>query len=311
MNTVANPTTTDVYGNHESRRTESILVVGIDSFVGSELCTRLRASGNAVIGTTKRRASVNDSQLFLDLGESPENWCSPGQIRVAFVCAGVTNFSDCRRDPEGSTRINVHGVFALAKNLVASGVRVIYLSTNAVFDGSLPCRQPDAPRNPLTEYGRQKSEAELRLLELGDLVSVVRFSKILGPDVPLFKGWINNLRVNKPVHPYNDMVMSPVPLDFTITVLEAMSRTDTQGILQVSGQQDLSYMEAAYLGASLFELDKNLIEPIATPKEGSHPEKLPKHTTMNLNQLRSKLKLDPPDVRWTLEKSFRGSCGDT
>ena len=124
------------------------LVVGSDSLIGGALIAHLLRAGERVVGTTRRHEAVDESHLFLDLSQDLAKWWCPLPIAVAVVCAGVTSLDACRRDPVATAHINVQGVSALVKNLVARGSFVIYLGTNQVFDGSVPYRLPDDPVTP-------------------------------------------------------------------------------------------------------------------------------------------------------------------
>ena len=80
------------------------------------------------------------------------------------------------------------------------------------------------------EYGRQKAEAESQLLQFGNMVAIVRFSKIIAPVMPLFQSWIHDLKAGKSIHPFSDMVMAPVSLTFATRVLCDIAENKTSGI---------------------------------------------------------------------------------
>lgn len=141
------------------------LVVGADGMVGNALITRLRQPGLCVLGTTRRRDTVSEKCLHLNLADNTQQWRPPRPVDMAFLCAGETRIQACKNNPAESAKINVEGISQLAKNLQREGTFVIYLSTNQVFDGSVPFRSPHDPCCPITEYGRQKAEAERRLSE--------------------------------------------------------------------------------------------------------------------------------------------------
>ena len=280
------------------------LIVGSDSLIGSALMASLQKDGLPVTGTTRRRDNVDRQHLYLDLCRDVDQWRYPREVKTAVICAGVTKMDACRRDPAGSARINVDGVVRLAQNLADRGVFVIYLSSNQVFDGSLPYRLPEDALSPVTEYGRQKAEVENQLGKLGKSVSIVRFAKILGTRNPLFSDWIKALKENRPIHPFLNMFMAPVPLYFAVSVLSLVMKVQPYGILQVSGEKDVSYADAAFLAASVLDLDPGLIQPVDSVKEGGCREPAANHTTLNIDRLKSILKADPPDVRWTLTRAF-------
>ena len=280
------------------------LIVGSDSLIGGALMAHLQRAGERVVGTTRRREGVDESHLYLDLSEDVKGWQCPWPIAVAVVCAGVTKIEACRRDPVATARVNVQGVSALVKNLVARGAFVIYLSSNQVFDGSVPYRLPDNPVSPVTEYGRQKAEAERRISPWGDSVAIVRFTKILGPKSPLFFAWAESLKNGESIQPFSDMFMAPMPLACAVSVLRLVADRRLPGILQVSGEGDVSYAEAAHLGARLLNADPSLVQPVEASKSGRFIELLPTHTTLNTARLKSTLGIVPPDVRWTIEMAF-------
>src|SRR6266851_3934582 len=130
------------------------LIVGGDSMIGRALVERIRCSGGEAAGTTRRGDAAQP--LFADLGT--KRWNLDGSFDVAIICAAVARFADCSRDPAASRGVNVDGVVSIATELASRGSRILFVSTNSVFDGSVP--RPLARDNlaPVTEYGKQKAE---------------------------------------------------------------------------------------------------------------------------------------------------------
>lgn len=282
------------------------LIVGSDSLIGCTLMAHLKQIGKKVVGTTRRREALDKFHLYLDLSEDIEEWECLWPVDVVVVCAGVTKIDACMEDPIKSSRINVYGVSSLIKNLISKGIFVIYLSSNHVFDGSKPFCLPNDPYSPVTEYGRQKAEVERQISQWGNAVSIIRFSKILGPDNLLFSRWRKALKNNKIINPYSDRYLAPVPLSFAVTVLAQVARQCLSGILQVSGDRDVSYYEAARFGAQLLGVNEDLVKPIMLSSSDSYPhvEGYLTHTTLDISRLKSELGLEPPDVFWTFKSIF-------
>ena len=285
----------------------SLLIVGSDSMVGGALMTHLRQANERVIGTTRRRDAVDGARVYLDLAGDVERWRCPGAVSVTVICASITKRDACRRDPENSARVNVDGVSRLVTRLVDQGAFVIYLSTSQVFDGKTPHRLPDEPYSPVTEYGRQRVKVERDLSRWGDAVAIVRFTKILRPSDPLFTAWSDALRRGEPIHPFSDMVLSPVPLSCAVSVLRLVVDARLPGILQVSGDRDISYAEAARWGAEVAGADPHLVQSVSVNEVGAVTEPAASHTTLNSDRLRSVWGIEPPDVRWTVESIFARS----
>lgn len=266
--------------------------------------THFRSSGMRVVGTTRRPGNVSESTLFLDLSDSVEEWSCPWPVTVAVVCASVTKLDECRRDPERSALVNVCNTSVLIRELVAKNAFVVFLSSSNVFDGSVPYRSPDDPLSPITEYGRQKAEVEQQIRSFGDSVSIVRMSKVLGPEFPLFAVWKQALRKGEAIPPFEDMTLAPIPLRCVISVLSLVCDLRLTGVLQVAGSRDVSYAEAALVGAKALGADPGLVQPVKASESNRFKEPWQKHTTLNVDRLRAKLGIEVPDVEWTIETAF-------
>lgn len=266
--------------------------------------THLRIAGERALGTTRQSNAVSEDRIYLDLSkEDVADWRCPWPVKVAVICASVTNLNDCKLDPIGSACVNIHGVSALANNLAAGGAFIIYLSTNQVFDGTVPYRRIKDPLSPITEYGRQKAVAELSIGALGDSAAIIRLTKVLGPRHALFSSWAEALRRREPIQPFSDMVIAPIPLSCVVSVLRLLIDRRLPGIFHVSGERDISYEEAALLGSKLLGADPKLIHPV-TASQAKHSEAVAAHTTLNIDNLRLTLGIEPPNVQWTIEKAF-------
>jgi len=280
------------------------LVVGSDGQIGSGLMALLQRAGERVVGTTRRLYAVGESRLYLDLTDDTKKWDFPWPVNVAVMCAGITSGEVCMREPAATALVNVQGACALAEKLVAHGAFVIFLSSNQVFDGSMPYRNPDDPASPVNEYGRQKAEAERFIRRGGHQIAIVRFGKILGPETPVLSTWREALLQGRSVHSFSDMYVSPVPLNCALSILRLVADRRQCGILQVSGECEISYTEVAYLGAKLLGADPRLVKPGDYQSRYPLEPKPAGHTTLNIDRLESTLGIRPPDVLWTIQAAF-------
>ena len=280
------------------------LVIGADGLIGRAVSNHLTRAGETVLETTRRLDTTSERRFFLDLTEDVSNWRPPCQVSVAHFCAAVTSLERCRKEPVQSARVNVHNTVALAKTLVASRTFVIFPSTNLVYDGSIPFRKTDDLVCPRTEYGRQKAEAERQLLTLGDLISVVRFTKVLGPNMSLLKGWIQALQNGETIHPFSDMVMAPVPLLFAVDVLRRVAEARLPGIVQVSGERDVTYEQVARHIVQRLGASPDLVLRSTSAEAGLQLEAIPTYTTLDTTRLRTEFGIEPPDVWSTIDSVF-------
>ena len=285
------------------------LVVGSDGLIGRALMTHMEVAASPVIGTTRRKETVDERHIYLDLSQDVDGWESPQPIAVAVICAGVTRLEACRKDPEASAHVNVQSIGALAKTFASDGTFVVYLSTNQVFDGTTPHAEAKGALCPVTEYGRQKAEAERQIGRVADSAAIVRLTKVLGPTEPLFVRWCEALRIGTQIEPFSDLYMAPVPLACAVSILQVVCERRLPGVLQVSGPADISYAEAARMAARLMEADPTLVRPVEASSSGHYSEPVPRHTTLNTDRLKSALGVVPPDSQQTIEMTLTHSGG--
>ncbi len=269
---------------------QRFLVVGGDGLIGAALARHLEARSDAVYRTT-RRASVAERTMRLDLARldrEPETLAALAKLGgeghfAAFIAAAMTGFDQCEKDPIGSRRVNVEYTCLLANHLVDAGAFVVFLSSNAIFSGENgPPSERDAP-DPRTEYGRQKAEAEARLLAAhtsgaGDgRVAVVRLTKVVSTEQRLVRDWLNALRGGGSIEAASDLRLSPISLKYTIQGLARVAELRRGGIFHLSGTRTVTYHDFARCLARLLTIPDSSVRaveiqsrlgPIPTPVIG-------------------------------------------
>jgi dTDP-4-dehydrorhamnose reductase len=281
---------------------QSSLVVGADGFIGTALVAQLERQNVPVLQTSRRGSA---ECLKLDLLD-PNSWCMPADVNIAFLCASRALVGDCQQHPQETRKVNVEATEQLARRLVEVGARVVFISSNLVFDGSKPFRKSDEPSSPMTEYGRQKAETERRLLRLGDQVTIVRFSKVLHPKQGLLKQWTAALYANSPIHPFYDLHVAPISVDFAASVLARIAEVPCSGIVQVSANEELTYEAVARRLARCLGVNPGLVQPISARKSAQPLEFIPAHSTLDSSWLREKFQMALPDV-WSFLDEFAAS----
>lgn len=281
----------------------SILVVGGDSKVGTALASSLRHGGYRV-WTTSRRPGASADIVPLDLADCA-GWQPPDGVDVAVLAAAMTNHEACRQDPRLAEQVNVHGLLEVATALHHRGAFLIFLSSSAVFDGKTLLPRANSPLTPVGEYGRNKAAAETALQQLTPNCAIVRLTKVLEPVVPLFRNWMLDLRQGKPIEPFADVSLAPVPLNAVVHLLRLLIDTRRAGIWQLSGDRDVSYAIAAGLAAQIVNAREEQVRPIRARALGRVPPDFPARTAMNGDRLREEFGLQPPPVEWTLKACMR------
>jgi dTDP-4-dehydrorhamnose reductase len=295
------------------------LVVGGDSEIGAALYRRLVETGRPAMATTRRRGLVGPRRPFLDLAAPLGEWEPPEGTTAACIAAGVARLAACAADPDGSAAVNVTGTLALVERLLARDVHVVFLSSDKVFDGTVPHVPAAAPACPTSEYGRQKARTEHVLkthLERGAAVAILRLAKVLPAGAPLFTGWAQALSAGRRVRAFDDMTLAPVPVRIVVEAIAALMRDRRRGIFQLSGPADATYAEAARHLAVRLGADPRLVDGISAAGEmpaGAASQ----HTTLDSAALREAYGLAVPGVWETVEaaagidRAPAGACGES
>lgn len=275
------------------------LVVGGNSEIGAATHRALRSEHKAVAATTRRRDRIAPDRPFLDLAAPLQSWLPPPGTRAACLCAAIARLAACASDPLGSARINVTQTVALAEKLVARDVYVLFLSTNQVFDGSVPHTPGDAPRAPQSEYGRQKARAETALqefMERGAPVAILRLAKVVSPAMPLIDDWKRKLAAGIPIRAFNDLTLAPTPTEIVCAAISALLEDRASGIFQLTGPRDVSYAEVGRFLAGSIGADPALVEETSARAGGLPEGAAPANTTLDSSLLRARYGFEVPDV---------------
>lgn len=243
---------------------KSALIIGAGGMIGSALAAHLEARNISVTRFTRAE---------LDLA-APESWPELPVTDVTYLCAAITKLDECENNPEAARIINVERLQKIAKKLLGRGSFVIFLSSNQVFDGSLPKRDAYDEPCPINAYGKQKADFERWLLSSRKPAAVLRLTKVISEPLPIIATWKKSLLAGENIEAFNDLVFAPITLASAITALEQIGQKKQSGIFQLSGE-DISYYELAKKVAHHLGVSESLVTSISGKSKGILPQFLP------------------------------------
>lgn len=165
-----------------------LIVVGASGMIGNAVFKMAQRRGIEVFGTASHAG--NEQYYPLDLlqyglqGLKRILAAGKASETVAVIAAGQTNMKYCYEHRELSYQINVKNMENLLLTLYQRGIKTLYLSSDAVFDGESGGYKENSSKKPLTIYGRQKSLVETFIKENIPDGLVYRLAKIID-DRPL------------------------------------------------------------------------------------------------------------------------------
>lgn len=270
-----------------------VLVIGGDSLLGRHLVTTFERSGIAVDYTTRRQQNLSARCLYLDLLR-PEHWPNLAPYNLVYICAAIARLADADRRQNEAWSSNVTAPAELTRQVVGHGGKAVFISSNQVFDGSRPHRDQNDEKCPISAYGKQKAAAEDAIMALGGETCILRLGKVLAPSSPPLSQWVSDLLADRPIYPFGDMKMAPVPIDLAAHTLLSLGTASCHGLYQLTGPTDISYRQAGYYMAQQLGRSAELVRPISAKDEGFDPSFLPDNTTLDCRRLRDDLGLVAP-----------------
>ncbi len=237
-----------------------IVLTGASGQLGGYLLRELQTAAWPVMAWSGSRAG----ELF-GVRLHPVDLALPDRIAAAYYAArpevvvhlgAVTTVAECFREPERARRVNTLATATIAELTERTGARLIFVSTDMVFDGAKGgYREEEAPA-PLSVYGRTKAEAEKAVLARSRGI-VVRVSLLYGPTLvgrpAFFDNQVRDLRQGRPFPLFEDEWRTPLDLLTAAQAVRALAGSDYRGLLHVGGPERLSRLEmgrrlAAHLG---------------------------------------------------------------
>lgn len=272
------------------------MIVGGDSGIGKALALVLMEKGWRV-SSTSRHPGGRPGFHYLDL-ETLKGMEDLPPCDHLFLCAAMTKLSACREAPARARKINVEAPVEVIRNASSRGAHAIFLSTSAVFDGTMPRQRAETLPTPSSEYGSLKAEAERILLSTVPESAVLRLTKVLAPGATVLSSWVRSLKNGEKISAFYDMFMAPITPDDVVDPLIAMAVQRTGGIVQTSASEDISYFDAARYLAKRLGVDRSLVAESSAVDARIPAGERPRYTSLDtrrLDALRNR-KANPPSL---------------
>jgi dTDP-4-dehydrorhamnose reductase len=223
--------------------------------------------------------------------------------QVIIHCAAMTNVDLCETEREKCWSSNVFATEHVAAGARKTGARIIYISTDYVFDGDRgPYREDDTP-NPLGYYAKSKLAGENAVISSGAEWSVIRTIVLYGCGLGIkssFTSWLlKELRSGKPVRIVNDQWGNSTLADDLAQAIDRLIFLEKQGLYHMGGRGFMTRFEMAQRTARFFGLDENLISPITTA-ELKQPARRPLRSGLTSEKAESDLYYNFCDLEQSL-----------
>lgn len=233
-----------------------------------------------------------------------ETRIAPLRPSLIINLAAIADVDKCEEYPILAYAVNSHfanGIARIAKNI---GSKFVHLSTDMVFDGTIPFATEDTKKNPINIYGLSKSLGEDLVRKTYPDALIVR-TNFFGWGPPYrksFSDWIiESLRSDKVLHLDDERYYSPILLNSLYKgILEAVEG-NISGLIHLSGPERVSKYQFAVRLSRVFSLRTELVRRLADGAPRENRVARPKDLSLDCTKARNEFNFNPLNVCAALE----------
>jgi dTDP-4-dehydrorhamnose reductase len=261
-----------------------VAIFGASGLLGKALAREWKS--DEVIGLGSKDADIRDPhQVLAAVQRTQPEWI--------VLAAAYTEVDGCESDRERAFAVNCTGAVNVAQAAKACASRLLFLSTDYVFDGlATSPYETDHPRAPQSVYGKSKADAEEQLIEILPDCCIVRTSWLFGVGGKCFPDTILRIAATKPeIDVVDDQRGRPTHAPDLARAIIQLCRKQAAGIVHVTNAGDCSWFEFAreiIRGAGL----NTAVRP-TTGEKFARPAKRPKYSVLSAKS-RAKYGIDMP-----------------
>ena len=250
------------------------LVTGASGLLGLNLCLQFLPDFE-VFGVSNTISLSNlpfqTIKKNLEEPEAIKNIIDQYKPDIIFHCAAMANIDQCEENPDLTFRINAELPGKIAYLSKRKGIKLVHISTDAVFDGQKGNYTEDDQPNPLGVYAKSKLEGENYVSENNPEALIARVNfygySITGKR-SLSEFFLNNLLDNKSMLGFTDVFFCPLIVNDLVDLLHEMINADLCGIYHTLSCESLSKYDFGCMIAERFSLDAGLIKPVSVYESG-------------------------------------------
>ena len=223
-------------------------------------------------------------------------WLEEIKPDVIIHCAAIVNVDACEDGVEMATRLHVETTKIMTNYLDANNGKLIYISTDSVFDGKKqdPYSEGDMP-NPLNAYAKTKVAGEKVTLSIKNglalRVNIIGWTQ---EGRTSFAEWmLKSLIDSTPLNLFHDVYFSPLTVEELSLIIEKIIDNPIFGLYHCASSDSISKYDFGKKMAEIFQLSDSNISRVSVD-EMHFRAKRPKNMALNSDKLSDQLKYDIP-----------------
>ncbi len=232
---------------------------------------QLLGQGHTVIAASHESTlaipeSVTGLPLDLLNRKSIRRFVNDAHADVIIHSAAWTDVDGCEREHDRANAINAAATEHIMDAVADSSCRVVYVSTDYVFDGRSGPKTEDDPPSPINIYGLTKLQGEKAVRKAGPQHTIVRSSSFLGVGagdrLTFVEAMLQRMRTDPPLKAATDQCSNITSVDYLAKGIVEIAASAREGVWHVVDDEIISRYELAQRLLRLFDLDGDVVAAV-------------------------------------------------
>lgn len=229
-----------------------IAATGLDGLVGSRIFELLKDEFHFI--------PITQDEMDITVEDQVESVLSKLDFDLFLHLAAYTNVDNAEIEKKLAWQINVEGTKNVFKSTMNKNKDFVYISTDFVFDGTLPYSHEQSIPNPLCYYGLTKREGE-KIVEKNAMIVRISYPyrAKFDPKKDIVRNIISLLEGGKKFHGVTDNKITFTFIDDIAYALKFLFENYSKEIFHIVGSDRLSGYEAILKICEVFNFDKGQV----------------------------------------------------
>ena len=252
-------------------KSNKLMIFGGSGFVGGNL-TRLAQQKGWQVFIADNHPGVQAEFLMVNVADPDSVQKTIAAVEPAAVVnvAAIADIDYAEREKELAYKVNVDGARYVAESCARHGIRFIFFSSDAVFDGEGSHYTEEDQPAPVNYYGQTKWEAEQAVFKAFPAAVVIRLSLVLGFPIAggnsFFANLESKIKAGKEIITPTYEIRTPVDvLTLSECVLE-LCQNNFSGVLHIGATDSISRYDLTREVTRRLGCDEKLVVPQRIPE---------------------------------------------
>jgi len=223
----------------------------------------------------------------VDITDLPTITDAISSIRPDWIihAAALTNVDFCERNPRDSVLVGILGTENVMLAAAHFGARVLFVSTDSVFDGEKGCYSETDAVKPINRYARHKTVSES--IVLSNRENIVIRTNFFGVGGKSYTDWLMRELSGGAVSVFSDSTWSPIYAGHLAQLMLDSIHSGLSGIYHVSGSEPITKYDFAVQMKNILGLNGNVVPvPVSSVNLAA---RRPKNTSLDCRKFEANI----------------------